>query len=387
MATWPSGNKPVTTTTDADSDSISGARADLNKTVANQIEIIDTFNIPASPTNDHILVFNSSTGQFDVEANTAGFSGDLNGTDLTDSAGELDIVNSRVNVKPNTSDDRKISMGDELFTTSNYPLTSHTISGAEERWAFLFLDEHSAGTGLPKSIGGGNFTNPTIAGRVQGGTPGNEVGVKSGGRLISFQAFAGQDDDGAGTNYTLPTSANFRILGETTQVQRTSGNGGRGTKLRFDTIADDSQSSTISMDMQGDSVRITPGGNGNINCGGDLNIKANFGNNPVTITKRAFVYHSDSYASSFTPDADDGDWIKVDATGAIDIAVPTNFASGQRIHLMVKNTSGGNLTPTFAAAYIGLGSGGTIGNNNRSLYAIENWNSEICVYQLLNNVN
>ena len=72
MPSWPSGNKPVTTTTDADSDSISGARADINKTISNQIDIIDIFNIPSSPTDNHILVYNSSTAKFDVEANPGG---------------------------------------------------------------------------------------------------------------------------------------------------------------------------------------------------------------------------------------------------------------------------------------------------------------------------
>lgn len=77
MPTWPSGNKPVTTTTDADSDSISGARADINKTISNQIDIIDIFNIPASPTDNHILVYNSSTAKFDVEANPTELVNDL----------------------------------------------------------------------------------------------------------------------------------------------------------------------------------------------------------------------------------------------------------------------------------------------------------------------
>ena len=35
MTTWPSGNKAVTTTTDAVSDTISGAREDINKTISN----------------------------------------------------------------------------------------------------------------------------------------------------------------------------------------------------------------------------------------------------------------------------------------------------------------------------------------------------------------
>lgn len=62
---WPSSNKASTTTTDADSDSISGSRVDLNKTVANVNTIIDTFNIPASPTDGHILVYDSDTGVFE----------------------------------------------------------------------------------------------------------------------------------------------------------------------------------------------------------------------------------------------------------------------------------------------------------------------------------
>jgi len=295
MATWPSGNKPSATTTDADADSISGARVDLNKTVANQSEIIDMFNIPASPTDDYILVYNAAQNRFDVEANTANFDGNLNGTDLTDSAGQLDIVNSRINIKPNTTDDRKISMGDETFLAPNYLLTSATISGAEERWAFLFLDEHSEGS-FPKTIGSTtNFTNPTIAGRVQGGTPGSEVAVKTGARLLSFQAFAGQDDDGSGTNYVLPSSANFRIMGETTEAQRTSGNGGRGTKLRIDTIATGSQSSVITADLQGNQVRIAPNeststlkGGGDFTIGnnttGDIILDPNGGSSFVKVT-------------------------------------------------------------------------------------------------------
>lgn len=67
MATWPSGNKASTTTTDADSDSISGSRVDLNKTVSNVNDIIDMFNIPGSPTDNYILRYNSSTGVFDME--------------------------------------------------------------------------------------------------------------------------------------------------------------------------------------------------------------------------------------------------------------------------------------------------------------------------------
>jgi hypothetical protein len=70
MTTWPSGNKAVTTTTDAVSDTISGAREDINKTISNVNDIIDIFNIPASPTDNHILKYNASTQKFDVEEDT-----------------------------------------------------------------------------------------------------------------------------------------------------------------------------------------------------------------------------------------------------------------------------------------------------------------------------
>ena len=66
MATWPTVN-PVGTTTDADSDSISGARGDINQTIDNIIEVVDMFNIPASPTDNYILRYNSSSGVFDME--------------------------------------------------------------------------------------------------------------------------------------------------------------------------------------------------------------------------------------------------------------------------------------------------------------------------------
>ena len=69
MTTWPSGNKAVTTTTDADSDSISGSRVDINKTISNVNDIIDIFNIPSSPTDNFILVYDSSTGKFIMESN------------------------------------------------------------------------------------------------------------------------------------------------------------------------------------------------------------------------------------------------------------------------------------------------------------------------------
>ena len=93
MTTWPSGNKAVTTTTDAAADSISGARVDINKTISNVNDIIDIFNIPSSPTDNHILKYNSSTGKFDVEADAGGSSG-IALTDLSVSTASASGVGS-----------------------------------------------------------------------------------------------------------------------------------------------------------------------------------------------------------------------------------------------------------------------------------------------------
>jgi len=72
MATWPSTNKALTTTTDADTDTISGARVDINKSISNINDVIDMFNIPASPTDDYILKYDSATSRFEMEEDTGG---------------------------------------------------------------------------------------------------------------------------------------------------------------------------------------------------------------------------------------------------------------------------------------------------------------------------
>jgi hypothetical protein len=73
MATWPSGTKASATTTAADSNSISGARGDINQSITNQNAIIDTFNIgtPGASEDNKILVYDNSTGKFEIEANTS----------------------------------------------------------------------------------------------------------------------------------------------------------------------------------------------------------------------------------------------------------------------------------------------------------------------------
>ena len=63
---WPS-SKAATTTTDADSDSIKGARGDINLAISNQNKIIDMFNLNITePANGKILVYNATDDRFDI---------------------------------------------------------------------------------------------------------------------------------------------------------------------------------------------------------------------------------------------------------------------------------------------------------------------------------
>jgi len=68
---WPStSDKAATTTTDAPSDTISGARSDINATISNVNDIID-FIDPSSIANGDILVYNSSSGALERKDNNA----------------------------------------------------------------------------------------------------------------------------------------------------------------------------------------------------------------------------------------------------------------------------------------------------------------------------
>jgi hypothetical protein len=72
MPTWPSANKAVTTYTDQGSDRLADARPEINKTIANVNDIIDTFAI-SSPSNGDLLQYSTSTGAWEqVAVSTVG---------------------------------------------------------------------------------------------------------------------------------------------------------------------------------------------------------------------------------------------------------------------------------------------------------------------------
>jgi hypothetical protein len=106
---WPSGSKAGTTSTDNASDSISGARADINQNITNVNSIIDIFNIPGSPTDNYYLRYDSSTGKFEMEAGTgAGINAVVDDTS-PQLGGDLDVngnsivsaSNGNITIDPN----------------------------------------------------------------------------------------------------------------------------------------------------------------------------------------------------------------------------------------------------------------------------------------------
>lgn len=126
MPNWPSGNKAVTTTTDQAADRIDLAREDINKTISNVNDIIDIFNIPASPTDNFILKYNASTGVFDMEADVSGGGGGISNV-VEDTSpqlgGDLDLNSNNITGTGNITTTGTLSLtntttGDALLITT-----------------------------------------------------------------------------------------------------------------------------------------------------------------------------------------------------------------------------------------------------------------------------
>ena len=107
MTTWPSGSKASATTTAADTNSISGARGDINQAITNQNDIIDMFNIDGSETNGQILKYNSTTAKFELTDDHAGnpLDSDLdqNGFMIEDTSRNFQILGNESNTTTLTS--------------------------------------------------------------------------------------------------------------------------------------------------------------------------------------------------------------------------------------------------------------------------------------------
>ena len=76
---WPVSSKAGTTTTDAATDRIDQARADINQNIQNVNAILDTFNLGTEPANNKILKYNTTTDKFEL-ADESGGGGGFDGT-------------------------------------------------------------------------------------------------------------------------------------------------------------------------------------------------------------------------------------------------------------------------------------------------------------------
>jgi len=170
MATWPSANKPATTTTDAATDTISGARADINKALTNQIEIIDMFNIPGSPTDNYILKYNSSTGVFDMEADAGGTITSV--TNFADNrvvtASGATTLNGEAGFTISSDGNTFAGAGARFVTAGNVvggaiKLTSNSITniGTISSFQDIVLNPDSTASGVVKIGSGGINMNST----------------------------------------------------------------------------------------------------------------------------------------------------------------------------------------------------------------------------------
>ena len=162
MATWPSANKPATTTTDADSDSISGARADINKALTNQNEIIDMFEIPGSPNNGYILKYNGDNNRFEMYDEAGGLI-----TGITNFADNRVVTASgatTVNGEANLTFDGSTLTVTGALAVDNLKLDGNTLSSTDTN-GNITLDPAGNGSVIigPMSGTGGIQLNDNIS--------------------------------------------------------------------------------------------------------------------------------------------------------------------------------------------------------------------------------
>ena len=131
MATWPTSSAS-TANLDAGTDKPSLARADLKTNVDNTNAIIDMFNVGASPTNDYILKYSSSTTKFEmVAAPTSGMTdftvaGDT-GTNQTIANGNTLTITGGTNLNSVASATDIITVNLDTTITGLTSLTSTTV--------------------------------------------------------------------------------------------------------------------------------------------------------------------------------------------------------------------------------------------------------------------
>lgn len=126
MATWPT-SPASTANLDAGSDRPSLARADLKDNVDNVNAIIDMFNITASPSNNSILKYSTSTSQFELTADA-----DVNTTYTISAETVSGGANLRLTGSDASTDDVKIASGTGITVSRTDANTITIASGVTD---------------------------------------------------------------------------------------------------------------------------------------------------------------------------------------------------------------------------------------------------------------
>ena len=169
-----------------------------------------------------------------------------------ESATGLDL-NSTVTIEGSVASKSTV-IGDSIVG-GVYDLHGFTVNAGDTAWSGVNLVEHS---GANKPIP--NFTNPAFSTTIFGGTVASPAAVETGKRVWSSFALTSPDGN-------TPSTANFRMLGTTTENQSTSN---RGVKFSVETTANGSNSATETLVLQGDTLTVNSGGDGKITTGGNL---------------------------------------------------------------------------------------------------------------------
>ena len=169
-----------------------------------------------------------------------------------ESATDLDL-NSTVTIEGSVASKSTV-IGDSTVG-GVYDFHGFTVNAGDTAWSGINLTEHS---GSNKPIP--NFTNPAFSTTIFGGTVASPAAVETGKRVWSSFALTSPDGN-------TPQTANFRMLGTTTENQSTSN---RGVKFSVETTATGSNSTTETLVLQGDTLTVNSGGDGKITTGGNL---------------------------------------------------------------------------------------------------------------------